>query len=38
MSYSPNSLLEVCIGDYRGDSIWVIKGDTRSLDCGSYRV
>ena len=36
MSYSLNSLK----GDYIGDYIWdyyrVIKGDTRSLDYGSY--
>ena len=36
MSYSLNSLKGGCIGDYIGTTIGVIKGDTRSLDNGTY--
>ena len=37
MSYSLNSLKGVSyIGDYIGTTIRFIKGDTRSLDNGSY--
>ena len=36
MSYSLNSLKGGYIGDYIGTTIGVIKGDTRSLDYGSY--
>ena len=36
MCYSLNSLNGGYIGDDIGGSIWVIKGDTRSLDNGSY--
>ena len=39
MSYSLTSFTGVCIGDYIIETIiWVNKGDTRSLDYGSYRV
>ena len=38
MSYSLNSLRGGFIGDYIWDSCGVIKGDTRSLDCSSYRA
>ena len=34
MSHCLNSLKGGCIGDYIG----VIKGDTRSLDNGSYNI
>ena len=36
MSYSLNSLKGGFIGDYRGNIIGAIKGDTRSLDYSSY--
>ena len=36
MCYSLNSLKGGYIGDHIGGSIGVIKGDTRSLDYGSY--
>ena len=36
MSYSLNSLKGGYIGDYIRDYYRVIKGDTRSLDNGSY--
>ena len=36
MSYSLNSFKGVYIGDYIGTTMGVIKGDTRSLDNGSY--
>ena len=35
-SYSLNSLKGGYIGDYIGDDYRGIKGDTRSLDSGSY--
>ena len=36
MSYSLNSLKGVYMGDYIGDYYRGTKGDTRSLDNGSY--
>ena len=36
MSYSLNSLKVGYIGDCIGDTIGLIKEDTRSLDCSSY--
>ena len=36
MSHSLNSLKGLYKGDYIGTTIWVIKGDTRSLDYGPY--
>ena len=36
MNCSLNPLKEGYIGDYVGTTIRVIKGDTRSLDYGSY--
>ena len=36
MSYSLNSLKGGYIGDCIGGTIGVIKGDTRSLDSGSF--
>ena len=36
MSHSLNSLKGGYIRDYIGDYYGVIKGDTRSLDSGSY--
>ena len=36
MSYSLNSLKAGYIGDYKGTTIGLFKGDTRSLDNGSY--
>ena len=36
MNHSLNSLNGGYIRDYIGDTIRVIKGDTRSLDYGSY--
>ena len=38
MSYSLYSLKRGYIGDYMGTTMGVIKGDTRSLDCSSYRL
>ena len=38
MSYSLSSLKGGYIGDYIGTTIGDIKGDTRSLDYGSFRV
>ena len=36
MTYSLNSIKGGYIGDYIGTTIRLIKGDTRSLDNGSY--
>ena len=36
LSHSLNSLKGEYIGDYIGTTIGVIKGDTRSLDYGSF--
>ena len=36
MSCSLNSLKGVYIGDHIGTTVGLIKGDTRSLDNGSY--
>ena len=36
MSYSLNSMKGVIWGIRQGTTIWVIKGDTRSLDYSSY--
>ena len=38
MSYSRNSLKGEPIGDYIGTTVRVIKGDTRSLDYGTYMI
>ena len=38
ISNSLNSLEGGYIGDYMGTTIGVIKGDTRSLDNGSYEL
>ena len=38
MYYSLNSLKGGYLGDYVGATIGVIKGDTRSLDYGSYDI
>ena len=38
MSYSLNSLKGGYIGDSIGATVRGIKGDTRSLDYGSYRA
>ena len=38
MSYSLNSLKGGFMGDYIGATIRVIKGDTSSLEHGSYEI
>ena len=37
MSYTLNYFTGGCIGSRKGTDIGVIKGDTRGLDCSSYR-